>query len=596
MAAYCRKCFAELGEDEKICPVCGEKMGVENKPHQLPVYTILHGRYLLGESIGEGGFGITYVGYDLMLKAKVAVKEYYPVGIVSRSQTKNVLPTDQQNRALFDGGKAKFMDEAQILAQFIDDPNIVNARDFFEENNTAYIVMEFLEGKSLKQILAAQGKMSMDKALEMLLPLMEALQKVHEHGLIHRDISPANIMQLNDGRIKLLDFGAARQYMDNEKSLSIILKPGYAPEEQYNKKGSQGPWTDVYALCATIYRMITGQTPENSVNRIFEDTLKKPSELGAVIDKHQEAVLMKGLALKSGDRYQSIEELRSAFEEKSEEKKKKPWGLLAVIPAAVAALLAWAIFAGPLSPATALQENFVTDAVQSPEITTVAAIEPSPSPTPSPIPSPRPTPSPEPVEILYSGEVGNNGITWELNSQGVLEIKGSGRMLDYNNSTRKAPWLQYSDEIKKVLISGEVTNISEYGFYGCTELTEVSISDTVTMIGMRAFSDCTSLESIVIPDSVVDVGGASFYNCTSLAEISLGNSVLKIRGYAFFGCSAFDHITLPGCLLGIEDYAFYGCSGLTSIFYNGYPNGWDLVQIGDGNYPIKDVRIGTLKP
>lgn len=605
MSTYCPKCFFEINDvdcEDNICPKCGEKIQQENWFHQLPIMTILRGRYLIGRAIGEGGFGITYAAYDLMLKAKIAVKEYYPVGIVQRGDANSVRPTCSQNQTIFCSGKTKFMEEAQILAEFIDDPNIVNVRDFFEENNTAYIVMEFLEGKSLKEILSEKGKLTIDQTLELMLPLMSALQKVHAHNLIHRDISPANIMLLDDGRVKLLDFGAARYYSNDEKSLSIILKPGYAPEEQYNRRTSQGPWTDVYALCATIYKMITGVTPENAVNRIFMDNLKRPSQMGIKISPAQENALMKGLALKSDDRFRSMQELKKAFEDNrfgtGKAKKRHGHIMIAVaISVAMAVFLTFAFWGKELktlyiSPniedkQLAGQDN---ESVIAEPVASIAINTSAPSPTPSP------TPSPAPVVIVYSGEVGTNGIIWELNSQGVLEISGSGKMLDYNDTTRKAPWLQYAADIKKVCISGDITNISEYAFKACTELKDVEISDTVTMIGMRAFSDCTALESIVLPDSVLDVGGAAFYNCTGLKEIDLGNSVRKIRGYAFFGCNNFDHITLPGSLLGIEDYAFYGCTKLESIFFNGYPNAWDLVQIGDGNYPIKDTRVGTLRP
>lgn len=611
MSVYCPVCFFEIetenvSGEEYACPRCGENIKRQNWFHQLPTMTILRGRYLTGKAIGEGGFGITYVGYDLMLKAKIAIKEYYPVGLVQRGEKNSVAPANGQNQTLFSKGKSKFMEEAQILAEFIDDPNIVNVRDYFEENNTAYIVMEFLEGKSFKEILEEKGTLSIDEVLDHMLPLISSLQRVHEHNLIHRDISPANIMQLKDGRVKLLDFGAARDYSNVEKSMSIILKPGYAPEEQYNKRAPQGPWTDVYALCATIYKLITGVTPENSLNRIFKDELQRPSQMGIKISPAQENALIKGLALKSEDRFQSMQELKDAFENPffgTEKKKRKlrKSALAGVGSAIIAAILALIFFLG--KPEHLFEKNTADakllsaqeDVTTAPE-TVTSVVNNSPSQTPVPSPTPSPSPSPEPVKIVQSGEVGINGVVWELDSQGVLEIKGNGKMMDYNDSTRKAPWLQYADDIKKVCISEGITNISEYGFKGCTELKEVEFSNTVTMIGMRAFSDCTALESIVLPDSVVDVGGASFYNCTGLKEIDLGNSVRKIRGYAFFGCDSFDHITLPSSLLGIEDYAFYGCTKLESIFFNGYPNAWDRMPIGDGNYPIINNIVGTLIP
>lgn len=612
--------MAQSSEESDVCPVCGAPYAQQNARHQLPINTILYGRYLVGKVIGEGGFGITYIGYDLTLKTKVAIKEYYPSGAVDRSHAAEVIPSDAQPDSDFIKGKTKFMDEARVLAQFLDDPNIVSVRDYFEENNTAYIIMEFLEGKSFQQLIKERGKMSIDEVLALIKPLMSALQEVHDHGLIHRDISPSNIMQLSDGRIKLLDFGAAREYAETEKSLSIILKPGYAPEEQYNKKGHQGPWTDVYALCATIYKMITGVTPENSVNRIFEDTLKKPSELGVEISECQEAALMKGLAIKDSDRISSMRDLEKAFDgqldlgpdtptkETPDAKQdtgsplsaKKKGKLLPVLLAAAVVLSATVFVlsgrfssSAKVSDSTAAPALKVNDAAAEPSASPLPSPTPSPSPTPTPTPEPTPEPTPTPAVVLQSGEV-NSTVNWSLDSNGLLLIEGSGRMYNYSPSGRAAPWQEYADDIEEIVISGDIENIPEYAFVGCSNVKSATIADTVTSIGARSFSDCSSLASVVIPDSVEDIGGASFYNCTSLTEITLGNSVRKIRAYAFFGCNGLDHLTLPGSLTDIEDYAFYGCTNLESIFFNGYVGRWNMVNVGDGNYPFGDVHIGTL--
>ena len=169
--------------------------------------------------------------------------------------------------------------------------------------------MEFLDGQTLKDYLNENGSLSPDQTLSLLMPVMLSLREVHKKGLIHRDISPDNIM-LVDGKAKLLDFGATRDISaDGQRSLSVLLKPGYAPEEQYRSKGIQGPWTDVYALCATIYKCITGITPDDSAQRLFKDEIKAPSELGISIDENMETALLKGLAVLHKDRYQSIDEL-----------------------------------------------------------------------------------------------------------------------------------------------------------------------------------------------------------------------------------------------------------------------------------------------
>lgn len=169
--------------------------------------------------------------------------------------------------------------------------------------------MEFLDGITLKQYIDTQGLLTPAEILDLMAPLMEALDEVHNVGLIHRDISPDNIMLLENGGVKLMDFGAARAYTEfGEKSLSIVLKHGYAPEEQYRTHGVQGPWTDIYALCATMYKCITGITPVESLQRMQGDTLQRPSQLGIPIPPWVEYALMKGMAVFQRDRYQSIAE------------------------------------------------------------------------------------------------------------------------------------------------------------------------------------------------------------------------------------------------------------------------------------------------
>ena len=313
----CMGCMREKENDE-ICPFCGfDSNEYAASPHHLPLKTILAGKYLIGRVLGEGGFGITYLAWDLNLGVKIAVKEYYPMGFVTRehNSTTSVLPYVGDKAAFFAAGRDRYVEEAKSLAKFYGLPGIVAVKDFFLENNTAYIVMEFVEGKTLKQMLADEGgRLPAATVLEMMKPLMRSLSEVHNAGVIHRDISPDNIMVTKEGNVKLLDFGAARDYADSgNRSLSVLLKPGYAPEEQYRTRGVQGPWSDVYALCATIYRAITGITPPESVERLRADELKTPSSLGAAIDPAREKALLKGMAVLQNERWQSVIELYEAL-------------------------------------------------------------------------------------------------------------------------------------------------------------------------------------------------------------------------------------------------------------------------------------------
>lgn len=306
----CPHCMAVCNAGMRLCPACGRPMQCTNGTHQLPIGTFLNKRYLVGCAIGGGGFGITYVGYDTLLNIKVAIKEYYPSGAANRSSTAKVYPTSGGNGSSFETGKERFLNEAAILSGFIGDSGIVTLRDFFEANGTAYIIMEFLEGQDLRAYLDGHGALSFDEALELVTPAIKALERVHAKGIIHGDISPSNIMRLNSGEIKILDFGTARnQGSDENYNSSMMLKPGYAPEEQFRQQGELGPWTDVYAISATIYKLITNVTPENSTDRFFKDALVPPSKLGAKIRPAQEAALLKGMAVSAKNRTRTMGEL-----------------------------------------------------------------------------------------------------------------------------------------------------------------------------------------------------------------------------------------------------------------------------------------------
>jgi serine/threonine protein kinase len=282
----------------------------------LPTETILNNRYRVDAIIGQGGFGVTYLAQDLTLHVKVAVKEYLPRQMASRTegQTK-VTVYSGEAREHFDYGLKKFLEEARSVAKFANHHNIVSARDYFEANGTAYMVMEYIEGVTFKQFLEQKGgRIPFELASQIMMPVMDALREVHGTGLLHRDISPDNVYITADGRIKLLDFGAARYFSgEYSKSLSVILKTGYAPEEQYRSRGKQGAWTDVYATAATLYRAITGRTPPDALDRKEEDTLEPPSRLGIVITPEAEQALMKALAVNAHSRFQNMGDFQNAL-------------------------------------------------------------------------------------------------------------------------------------------------------------------------------------------------------------------------------------------------------------------------------------------
>lgn len=311
----CMGCMQTYTAYDAVCPFCGYIEGTPAKEaYHIKPGSLLYDRYTVGRAIGFGGFGITYIAWDNKLMQKVAIKEYMPSEYATRVPGNlTVTIYDGERYTEFMTGLQKFLDEAQRLAKFQNVPGIVRILDCFSENLTAYIVMEYLDGMTLKQYLAEHGgKLPYEEAVEFILPVLAALQAVHKEGIIHRDISPDNIFITEDGEVKLLDFGAARYASTGySKSLSVILKPGYAPAEQYLSHGEQGPWSDVYATAATLYRMITGVVPEEALERKEKDTLKPPSALGAKLPKNAEKAILNALNVRVENRTASAEEFEA---------------------------------------------------------------------------------------------------------------------------------------------------------------------------------------------------------------------------------------------------------------------------------------------
>ena len=311
-------CYGCFNEHDGVgpCPHCGYDIATAKHPFiALPIGTILNGRYLTGRVLGVGGFGVTYLALDMTLETCVAVKEYLPSGIAIRDADHYTMTVSaQEEQAKFDNGANKFLEEARILAKLCTVPNIVTVHDYFRENSTAYFVMEYIEGVDLmKYTVAKGGKLSFDETIKLLLPVIDSLGAVHEHNLLHRDISPDNIIVTKHGTTHLLDFGAARLAIDSEKSKSIILKHGFAPEEQYRKHGNQGPWSDEYALAATMYLILTGIMPPDAIERVHEDTLVPPIDLGVNMPKYASDALMKALSVNASGRYPDMQSFSEAI-------------------------------------------------------------------------------------------------------------------------------------------------------------------------------------------------------------------------------------------------------------------------------------------
>jgi serine/threonine protein kinase len=276
------------------------------------------GEYEITGLIGEGGFGIVYLAFDPTLQREVAVKEYMPSALASRANGNvTVAPKSERHRETFQAGLKSFINEARLLARF-DHPALVKVYRFWEAHGTAYMVMPYYQGATLKQALADLPLPPSEMALRnWLAPLLDALATMHAAQCYHRDIAPDNIL-LTPGGPLLLDFGAARRVVgDMTHALTVVLKPGYAPIEQYGEAGSmtQGPWTDLYALASVVYFAIVGKTPMSSVERLMGDRLVPLAELAADrYDIHFLKAIDAALALKPEDRPQSVAEFQALLD------------------------------------------------------------------------------------------------------------------------------------------------------------------------------------------------------------------------------------------------------------------------------------------
>ncbi|MCR5276041.1 MAG: serine/threonine protein kinase [Clostridiales bacterium] len=315
MSKRCLGCMELFDEDFDVCPKCGFVVG---QPAEEPIHmnpgTILHDRFTIGKVLGFGGFGATYLAWDEVLERKVAVKEYLPSEFSTRVVGKTeVTVFSGEKSEQFTSGMKKFIEEGQLVGGFQNEPGIIKIFDTFEENNTAYIVMEYLEGETLATRLKREKTIPEDEAVELLMPVMLSLQEIHKQGILHRDIAPENIFITETGEVKLIDFGASRFATTSySRSLTVIIKQGYSPEEQYRSRGDQGTYTDVYALAATLYKMITGKTPPDAMERRAKyekkskDILVEPHKLTDDISRAHEIAILNALNVRIEDRTPDI--------------------------------------------------------------------------------------------------------------------------------------------------------------------------------------------------------------------------------------------------------------------------------------------------
>lgn len=393
----CPGCF-QPREKETVptCAHCGYNPHAPRSLSLLPVGAQLQ-QYVIGEKLGQGGFGITYRGFDLKLHMKVAIKEYYPSDFVGRSSDqKTLVLLSRETSELFNYGLKAFISEARTLAQ-LQHPNVVRVLNLFAMNGTAYLVMDYYEGETLHDYLARQPgrKLPWRSALDLLLPVLDGLQAVHDQGFMHRDVKPRNLYRTRQGQTLLLDFGAARQVVsDHSRSLAIYTS-GYAAYEQH-VQGRQGPWTDVYSAAATLYFALTAQIPPPAVERKQGDALKPVRYFSPDLPPALDALLRYALAVEPARRLQSVAEfgrrLRTVLRQEEQlqagsKRQGKP------SPRSALKLWTWTITALLLLAAAGLFWAFSPSLRVKPTPSAQKPAEPASSPTVAPVSPPPPAES-----------------------------------------------------------------------------------------------------------------------------------------------------------------------------------------------------------
>ena len=505
----CPGCMAVLDEPDLPCPLCGfDKSTYSPSPRSLRPFTKLNGKYLVGKVIGEGGFGITYIGFNLETDLPVAIKEYFPSELATRdTSTGNTITVfSGEANDLYREGLEKYLREARNLSMFSDLPGIVTVKDFFYENETAYIIMEYINGVTLKDYLTkVGGRMKQNDVIKMMKPVLESMNKIHEVGIIHRDISPDNIMITKSKQVKLTDFGAARVFdTEDTKSITVVLKRGYAPEEQYRAKGNQGPWTDVYALCATMYRMITGVIPQEALERIIDDNVRPISEYEPNVWPEIEFAIMKGLSLKAQDRYQTVDDLVDALYYSVLEKDADGNPYLRITkdnvpaPAEQAPVQKEEEFGTePIVINIGGDKKAAEESAPTPEPAPAPVAPPPVAPAPAPEPTPAPTPTPKPAPKAEEPKI-------EPVQQPVRQEKKSGF---FKSTFKKLVKLQ----LGRVRFDYNVTEL---------DVEHMDIGN------IKVLEECYELRKLILNNNMVD-DLTPLKNCTKLEHLALKNTLVS---------------------------------------------------------------------
>ena len=518
----CYNCFQHIQDPAAPCPHCG--FDLEENRQKFPVAlragTVLNNRYIVGRVLGQGGFGITYVAFDTQLQARVAIKEYMPSDMATRVEGTTVSVMMDTRAEDFTYGAERFQEEARTLAKFIGHPNIAGVSSYFDQNDTSYFVMDYIEGVSFKSYIANNGgKVSVDETLNVMIPVLRALTAVHAEGFIHRDVTPDNIYISKDGNVKLLDFGSARYSIgDKSKSLDVILKVGYAPKEQYIRRGRQGPYTDVYSCAACFYAALTGYLPPESLERLDHDELVPVSQVLPEIPEWLDKAILKGLAVQPEDRFQSAAEFLDAIENQlvvdvpaagqtapaQPAKKKLNPLMLGGIAAAIVVVLGLGAVLGGRGGGNGDGGNGGIMEALAPKVT-IAGHEYSAN-----------------AEELNLGDLGK--LVWtEEDLETIQGMPNLKRLKMHCNRMTDMQWISELTQLESLELSGENAVYENLDFLsGLTGLKVLRLPITAQGMGsydISALANLTELTSIDLPHSVKDL--TPLQGLTKLEYLSL---------------------------------------------------------------------------
>ena len=603
-----------------ICPHCGYDLRHQQEiPYALPPGTMLQSKYLIGNVLGKGGFGITYVGFDIFLEVKVAIKEYYVSDCASRmgSQSQQIYWNANP------GDINHFITEARRMAKLGEMPEIAHVRDIFYANNTAYIIMEYVEGVNLHTYLNNTKLMSYEQAVRLMLPVIEALGRVHKKGIVHRDISPDNLMVEREGTLRVLDLGAAGDLnRNNSQATQMVVRHGFSPYEQHIPTGVIGPYTDVYAVCATIYYCCTGKVIPGAIERMgrFMQTRKSELDMDPRIPPAGAKVLQKGLALEIKDRIPNMEELAEQLKktleqpkpvitvpkppvipkieikkpsfpkpESSEKKKQKEKTVQNektaphIHPGLPKNKLPFLAGAGILAVVIGIAAFTETDPKPQEKVSemSVIATEKQENSTSGARTAGSTEKTVKPLEIVKSLEmtdvdVGDTekitvlsghhslDIKWNSSDPSIAEVSENGTVTVLNEGTVEVT-ATLENETVKCNVSISLRSNLAYTYE--TNSTGITITGYEGDVPAKLVlpSEIDGQKVTGIGKTYATAGAYLFHECTNLTDVIIPDGVTSIGMGLFADCTNLENVTIPDSVTEIHDFAFIGCASLKQI-------------------------------